>query len=107
MQLAPRRKDIGDHSSPYPGNGNLGFQWGSRGANCTWKDRLSELANFRKVHGHCNVPKRYSENFKLGRWVAAQRSQYSLHLKGKTPLLFTPRIKALERLGFEWGRGTA
>jgi hypothetical protein len=24
---------------------------------CTaWEDRLSELADYRKIHGHCNVP---------------------------------------------------
>jgi transposase-like protein len=87
---------------------SLGFGWGSRGATCTWEDRLSELADYRKVHGHCNVPQKNSENSKLGRWVAIQRHQYSLHLKGKTPLTFIPRIQALESLGFEWGnRGTA
>jgi hypothetical protein len=27
-----------------------------------WEDRLSELADYRKIHGHCNVPWGYSEN---------------------------------------------
>jgi hypothetical protein len=31
--------------------------------------RLSELADYRKIHGHCNVPAKYSENTKLGNWV--------------------------------------
>jgi hypothetical protein len=82
---------------------SLGFEWGSRGAPCTWEDSLSELADYRKLHEHCNVPKGYSENTKLATWVTKQRSQYSLHLKGKAPLLFTPHIEALESLGFEWG----
>jgi hypothetical protein len=83
----------------------LGFEWGSH---CNWEDSLSELADYRKVHGHCNVPFRYSENGKLGRWVRTQRHQYGLHLKGKTSQITLPRIEALERLGFEWGsRGTA
>jgi hypothetical protein len=30
-----------------------------------WEDRLIELADYRKIHGHCNVPKNYSENRKL------------------------------------------
>jgi hypothetical protein len=81
----------------------LGFDWVSRGANCTWEVRLNELADYRKVHGHCNVPRKYSENTMLGRWVAHQRHQYSLHLKGETSLITLPRIQALERLGFEWG----
>jgi hypothetical protein len=32
-----------------------------------WEDHLSELAYFRKIHGHCNVPRSYSENTKLGK----------------------------------------
>jgi hypothetical protein len=79
---------------------SLGFEWGSR--ETAWEDRLSELADYRKVHGHCNVPWRYSENAKLGTWVANQRSQYRWHQKGKTSPITLPRIQALERLGFEW-----
>jgi hypothetical protein len=87
---------------------SLSFEWGSRGANCPWEDRLSELADYRKVHGHCNVPKGYSENIKLARWIAHQRSQYCLHLKGNKSQITLPRIEALESLGFEWdSRGTA
>jgi hypothetical protein len=67
-----------------------------------WEDRLSELADYRKVHGHCNVPKNYTGNAKLFTWVTHQRSQYSLHLKGITSQITLPRIQALERLGFEW-----
>jgi hypothetical protein len=79
---------------------SLGFEWGSRDA--TWEVRLSELAEYRKVHGHCNVPRKYSENSKLGMWVTNQRSQYSLHLKGNTSQITLPRIQALESLGFVW-----
>jgi hypothetical protein len=42
----------------------LGFEWDSLGA--TWKDRLSELAAYRKIHGNCHVPQRCSENAQLG-----------------------------------------
>jgi hypothetical protein len=78
----------------------LGFEWGSRAT--AFEDRLSELADYRKVHGHCNVPKNYTGNTKLYAWVGKQRYQYSLHLKGKTSSISLPRIQALERLGFEW-----
>jgi hypothetical protein len=30
-----------------------------------WEDLLRELAEYRKIHGHCNVPQSYSENSKL------------------------------------------
>jgi hypothetical protein len=81
---------------------SLGFEWGSRGATFTWEDRLSELADYRKVHGHCNVPQKYSENPKLATWVTRQRTQYRLHQEGRTSQITLPRIQALESLGFEW-----
>jgi hypothetical protein len=79
---------------------SLGFKWVV--CNTAWDDRLSELANYRKIHGHCNVPQNYGENTKLGRWVTIQRSTYKLHVQGKAPPLTLPRIQELESLGFEW-----
>jgi hypothetical protein len=67
-----------------------------------WEERLTELTDYSKIHGHCNVPRKYSQNAKLATWVKRQRNQYSLHLKGKTSQITLPRIQALERLGFEW-----
>jgi hypothetical protein len=83
---------------------SLGFEWGcSRGATCTWEDRLGELVEYRKIHGHCNVPRKYNENAKLGMWVKNQRQTYSLHQDGKPSQITLSRIQALESLGFEWG----
>jgi hypothetical protein len=42
----------------------LGFEWNCKGA--ASEDRFSELADYRKIHGHCNVPQNYSEITKLG-----------------------------------------
>jgi hypothetical protein len=78
---------------------NLGFEWDSLGA--TWETRLRELADYRKIHGHCNVPRRDSEKFKLVHWVSKQRTEYRLHEEGKKSHMTTYRIQALERLGFE------
>jgi hypothetical protein len=66
-----------------------------------WEDRLSELADYRKIHGHCNVPKNNSENTKLGKWVAYQRYQYRMQQEGKPSAMTLPRIQGLERIGFE------
>jgi hypothetical protein len=79
---------------------SLGFKWDSRGA--AWEDRLSELADYCKIKGHCNVPKIYSENPKLGQWAGTQRKQYKLHLEGNKSFITLPRIQALESLDFEW-----
>jgi hypothetical protein len=71
-----------------------------------WKDRLSELADYRKIHGHCNVPDTHSENLKLGIWVRTQRQQYRLHhVEGKTPPMSNFRIQELEGIGFKWKVG--
>jgi hypothetical protein len=79
---------------------SLGFQWDRYGA--AWNARLSELADYRKIHGHCNVPKRFSENTQLGRWVLSQRSNYKFYQEGKTSWITLSRIQILESLGFEW-----
>jgi hypothetical protein len=80
---------------------SLGFEWGS--CQIAWGDRLSELADYRKLHGHCNVPHSCSENPKLGIWVSYQRQQYKLHIKEKKSFMTLSRIQELESLGFEWG----
>jgi hypothetical protein len=49
----------------------IGFVWDGPGA--AWAERPSELAEFRKMHGHCNVSQNYSENIRLGTWVSSQR----------------------------------
>jgi hypothetical protein len=79
---------------------SLGFEWDC-GRGAVWDDRLSELADFRKIHGHCNVPQKYSENTKLGIWVMKQRAQYKLDREGKTSRMTPFRIQALKSLGFE------
>jgi hypothetical protein len=79
---------------------SFGFEW-----NCydvAREHRLSELADYRKIHGHCYVPKRYSENRMLGEWVSKQRKNYNLHRQGKPSPLSAFRIHALESLSFKW-----
>jgi hypothetical protein len=78
---------------------SLGLEWG---CSTPWEDRLSELADYRKINGHCNVPTNYSENTQLANWIHTQRTQYNRHLKGKTSYMTISRIQELERLGFEW-----
>jgi hypothetical protein len=61
---------------------------------------MSALADYRKIYGHCNVTHNYSKE--LGNWVATQRHNYRLHLKGKNSSISPYRIQELESLGFEW-----
>ena len=85
---------------------SLGFEW--RASDTTREDRLRELADYYKTHGHCNVPTNYSENFKLANWVATQRKDYKAHQEGKKSPMTILRIQEFESLGFEWEhRGAA
>jgi len=34
-----------------------------------WKERVNELKAFKKLHGHCSVPKNFPLNKRLGLWV--------------------------------------
>jgi hypothetical protein len=80
---------------------SLGFEF-SACVSAPWEVRLSELADFCKLNGHCNVPQNYSENPKLANWVGTQRNQYKLRLEGKASQITTFRIQELESVGFEW-----
>jgi hypothetical protein len=70
---------------------------GQRGR-VAWEVSLTELADYCKIHGHCNVPR----TSKLGAWVANQRHQYRMHLEGKRSQINLARCQELESLGFEW-----
>jgi hypothetical protein len=74
---------------------------------CAWEDRLIELADYRRVHGHCNVPKNYHGNTQLVYWLGTQRREYRLHQEGKKSHMTTSRIQELESLGFEWDSHSA
>jgi len=74
----------------------LGFEWDPFTAD--WEALVQALVAFKENQGHCGVPRRWSENPQLGRWVSTQRKTFK---KGK---LSEERVARLEALGFEWGR---
>jgi hypothetical protein len=80
---------------------DLGFVWDLQGA--LWEERLGELVEFRRLHGHCNVPSRYKDNHSLSVWVQVQRRQYKLSQeKDKRSYMTKERIARLEETGFIW-----
>jgi hypothetical protein len=91
------RKDVAYDRLPYPRVG--GFEWDT--ATPIWKDRLSELANYRKIHGHCNVPHNDKELSKLATWVITQRDTYRLHRRKSVAYDRLP-YQELTSLVFEW-----
>jgi hypothetical protein len=73
----------------------IGFVW-SGSPQHLWEQRVKELEAFKRKHGHCNVPKNYSLNLALARWVSRVRRRTKL---GK---LAKERIRRLAALGFTW-----
>jgi hypothetical protein len=85
---------------------DIGFVWSLRD---DWNKHYEELQVFRKEHGHCNVPARYSNNLRLGICVSAQRQQYkAIHAAAdvqkarRAAPLTKERIDLLNQIGFTW-----
>ena len=72
----------------------LGFIWDVR--EVLWEQMFGDLMAFKKKYRHCNVPKDYPQNSKLGSWVAKQRYDRKI---GRLP---KDRIKRLDKAGFVW-----
>ncbi|CAJ1957843.1 unnamed protein product [Cylindrotheca closterium] len=90
---------------------DLSFTWTIRSRDTfgeSWNQRYEDLKEFKRIHGHCNVPSKYAENPELGIWVGTQRTQYRLYMKGResgnltTSNMNEDRMRALESLGFSW-----
>ena len=61
-----------------------------------WEAMFQELVEYKKEHGHCNVPKGWKKNPQFGTWVGVQRKY---HGKGK---LSEERKDRLDALGVDW-----
>ena len=84
------------------------FIWDVQGY--TWNTRYNELCEFRKINGHCVVP-RYSS---LGAWTEKQRIQYKKYVamndntciadddESCKTILTEDRVKKLDSIGFVW-----
>jgi hypothetical protein len=72
----------------------IGFAWDAQESK--WELMFSALLDFKRSHGNCDVPRRWSENPALGVWVALHRS---LGRKGKLP---NERVTRLNEIGFRW-----
>lgn len=77
----------------------VGFIWDSHELN--WREKLLALTEFKKDHGHCNIPSNFGDK-KLSTWVKCQRRQFKLHRDGKPSAMTPERIAALQAINFEW-----
>jgi len=61
-----------------------------------WNDRLEELKEFKRKHGHCNVVPSHTEWKALGKWVYSQRH------RRKEGQLSDEQVKLLDDIDFQW-----
>uniref|UniRef100_A0A7S4N9C8 Helicase-associated domain-containing protein n=1 Tax=Odontella aurita TaxID=265563 RepID=A0A7S4N9C8_9STRA len=73
----------------------IGFNWTPRDK--SWDDHFAALCAYREMHGHCDVPEKYSPDPKLGHWVRNQRKFYR-----RQEYISEERIHMLESIGFRW-----
>ena len=81
---------------------SIGFTWR---VDVPWKVRFNELIIFKRQCGHCDVPRSYKDNPRLGRWVHAQRSAYKSFLNGSKSKITQERVNLLQSIGFNWKVG--
>lgn len=67
-----------------------------------WTLQYNQLKEYKAIHGHCNVPVKYAENPRLGRWVNTQRSQNQYRIQGKKTNMTEERFNLLDDLRFSW-----
>jgi hypothetical protein len=86
----------------------LGFTWdgpniGGHPKEVVWEAQLARLVAYKAEHGDCNVPQRWVEDPRLGRWVKMQR-QYKKGLVRGEPRegMTAVRMARLTALGFNW-----
>jgi superfamily II DNA or RNA helicase len=70
----------------------LGLVWNSISG--FWDRMFSALIDYKRKHGHCNVPNKWRENRQLASWVVNQRSRRAL--------LGEERIRRLDHIEFQW-----
>ncbi len=61
-----------------------------------WNEMFSDLVEFFKLHGHCNVQIDWEANPELARWVAYQR------LAKRQNRLSAEQLRQMDQVGFAW-----
>ena len=76
----------------------IGFEFDARDAK--WLQKFDVLLNYKKTHGDFLVPSNYQEDLSLSNWVANQRAQHKLYMKGSKSHMTERRLKILTDAGF-------
>jgi len=88
----------------------LGFDWSLKEPRQmkSFDERLEDLKEFKQNFGHTRVPTGYEKNPSLAYWCNNVKNAYKMKNTGKKQYiaLNQERIKALEQIGFEFGKRT-
>eukprot|EP00546_Thalassionema_frauenfeldii_P006919 CAMPEP_0178921154 /NCGR_PEP_ID=MMETSP0786-20121207/15402_1 /TAXON_ID=186022 /ORGANISM="Thalassionema frauenfeldii, Strain CCMP 1798" /LENGTH=247 /DNA_ID=CAMNT_0020595299 /DNA_START=228 /DNA_END=971 /DNA_ORIENTATION=- len=76
---------------------DIGFIWHAQEA--LWEERLNELLQFKKKHGHCSVPTKFPQNQPFATWVKLQRRQCKLYRQGQPSYMSEARMAVLNKIG--------
>lgn len=89
------KEAIGEKALTYPGTKRV-FK--------SFQERIQELADYKKHHGHCNVPRRRGSNKSLGIWCNNIRYSYKQIQEGQKPhnAISEEEIRELNKIGFQW-----
>uniref|UniRef100_A0A7S3V7X2 Helicase-associated domain-containing protein n=1 Tax=Chaetoceros debilis TaxID=122233 RepID=A0A7S3V7X2_9STRA len=71
----------------------------------SFDQRVEDLKDFKKIHGHCNVPYSHAPDPSLGTWCSEMRKGYKVikaDSEGRRNGLNVDKIKRLEDIGFQW-----
>lgn len=80
------------------------MEWGYGGY--TWDQRYQQLLEYKEIHGHVKVPKKYDteDHPNLGKWIANQRARFKMYLSGTlinpSIQMFDHRLQLLRSIGF-------
>merc|ERR1719410_2347703 len=62
-----------------------------------WNERIKEVKEFVREHGHGRIPVNYPQNQELARWSKRQRYHYKVFLKNQQRKLLTNSDSDAER----------
>jgi hypothetical protein len=85
----------------------IGFTWKPDGDHNfkqddkLWHQQYENVVEFKRIYGHCMVPKTYEKDKSLGQWVNRQRTY---HTNNK---LRRDREELLDEIGFAWKADTS
>ena len=77
----------------------IGIVWGTKRVTTSWDARFEDLLEFKRRHGHANVPWQWKENISLAQWVNSQRKKYKDLNDGKRNNLSSEQIERLNSIG--------